>query len=90
MHTWPWFKYKSGINIDWDQIDREQFELGLKVELEHGSQNPAIDVTHNDQIETAKIVLAHLLEVPDYYTKLKKVEEQSLNLLSLYKKMKKS
>lgn len=88
MHTWQWFKYKSGINVNWDNIDRRQFELGMMVELEHGSKNPEIDVTHNNQIETAKIVLAHLLEVPDYYTKLKKVEENKLSLMFIYKKLK--
>jgi len=41
----------------------------MKVELEHE------DITKGDPIKTAKIVMAHLKEVPDYYTKLKKVEK---------------
>ena len=45
-----------------------QFKMGLKVEGEHK------DITKGDPVKTAKIVLAHLKELPDYYTKLKKVE----------------
>jgi hypothetical protein len=47
-----------------------QFKAGYKVELEHS------DVTKGDPLKTAKIVMAHLKEVPDYYTKLKKVEKK--------------
>jgi Protein of unknown function (DUF5661) len=63
------------MNVDWDKIDLEQFHKGLNVELEHGTVSPATDITNNDVEETAKIALAHLNEVPDYYTKLKKVEK---------------
>lgn len=62
------------LGIDWDKIDAEQFHLGLNVELEHGKKNTETNVTDNDVEETAKIALVHLKEVPDYYTKLKKVE----------------
>jgi len=47
-----------------------QFKAGLKVEHEH------VDITKGDPVKTAKIVLAHLNELPDYYTKLKKVEKK--------------
>lgn len=46
-----------------------QFKRGFTVEHEHK------DVTKGDPIKTAKIVIAHLKEVPNYYTKLKKVEK---------------
>lgn len=48
--------------------DFDQFKMGMKVELEHK------DVTHGNREMTAKIVLAHLKEKPDYYTRLKKAE----------------
>ena len=40
------------IGIDWqaDKVDLEQFRLGLMVELEHGTVNPATDVTHDDEL----------------------------------------
>ena len=38
------------IGIDWSggDVDIEQFRMGLAVELEHGSHDPAADVTHDD------------------------------------------
>jgi phage-related protein (TIGR01555 family) len=51
-----------------EDFDVRQFKMGMEVEREHK------DVTHGDEIQTAKIVLAHLREKPDYYTRLQKVE----------------
>jgi hypothetical protein len=47
------------IGIDWGagDIDLEQFRMGIAVELEHGSQDPATDVTHDDETITGKIAL---------------------------------
>ena len=66
------------IGIDWGaaEIDLEQFRMGLAVELEHGSRNPATDVTHDDLVMTAKIALAHLREISDYYTRLANMEAE--------------
>jgi hypothetical protein len=60
--------------IAWDHFDVEQFRMGLNVELEHGRHDPATDVTGNDPVLTGKIVLAHLNEFADYYTRLEKME----------------
>jgi len=62
------------LGIDWNKIDIEQFRMGLEVELEHGSIDPVTNVTNDDLAMTAKIALAHLKEIPDYYTRLKKME----------------
>src|SRR5438445_11429643 len=64
------------IGIDWERgdVDPEQFRMGLAVELEHGTQDPLTDVTHDDEIVTGKIALAHLREIPDYYTRLSRME----------------
>ena len=55
------------VGIDWEagDVDFEQFQMGLAVELEHGSQDPATNVTHDDPVITGKIALAHLREIPD-------------------------
>jgi hypothetical protein len=63
------------LGIDWSRIDFEQFKMGLEVELEHGKANPKTNVTNNDPILTGKIAWAHLNELPDYYTRLKKIED---------------
>jgi hypothetical protein len=64
------------IGIDWNssRFDVEQFRMGLEVELEHGRQNPATNVTDDDELTTGKIARAHLDEFPDYYTRLEKME----------------
>jgi hypothetical protein len=50
------------IGIDWraGDVGLEQFRMGLAVELEHGGQDPATDVTHDDEIITGKIPRAHV------------------------------
>ena len=48
----------------------EDFQLGLEVELEHGTQFQDANVTNNHPILTGKIVLAHLKETLDYYARL--------------------
>jgi hypothetical protein len=65
------------LGIRWDAFDVEQFRTGLGVELEHGSANPTTDVSHDDPLITGKIALAHLIEFPDYYTRLAKMETEA-------------
>jgi Protein of unknown function (DUF5661) len=67
------------IGIDWDTapFDVEQFRFGMDVELEHGSRDPATDVTGDDPVVTGKIALAHLNEFPDYYVRLEKMESEA-------------
>jgi Protein of unknown function (DUF5661) len=69
----------EGIGIDWSvgDVDIEQFRMGLAIELEHGSHDPATDVTHDDETMTGKIALAHLKEIPDYYTRLAEMERDA-------------
>ncbi len=67
------------IGIDWNSapFDVEQFRAGMEVELEHGSHDPATNVTDDDPLTTGKIALAHLNEFPDYYTRLAKMEAEA-------------
>ena len=65
------------LGIDWSVYDIEQFRMGLEVELEHGMADPVTNVTNDDLTMTAKIALAHLKEIPDYYTRLKKMETEA-------------
>jgi hypothetical protein len=67
----------ANLGVDWSEIDFEQFRRGLEVELEHGRRTPATDVTHDDPILTAKIALAHLDRIPDYYTRLAAMEAEA-------------
>lgn len=60
-----------------DEVDLEQLRIGMEVELEHGRRDPLTNVTDDDPILTAKIALAHLREMPDYYTRLAVMEAAS-------------
>ena len=62
----------EALGIDWCKFNVEQFRLGLDVELEHGIRDKQTNVTHDDDMITGKIALAHLNEFPDYYTRLGK------------------
>jgi hypothetical protein len=65
------------IGIKWDKFDVDQFQRGMDVELEHGIRDLKTNVTNNDPIMTGKIALAHLNEFPDYYDRLKVMEEKA-------------
>lgn len=67
----------EAIGINFDQFDLEQFRMGLGVELEHGSVDPETNVTNSDLETTGKIAWAHLKEIPDYYTRLAKMESEA-------------
>jgi len=59
-------KIGERLGIDWDTIDIEQFRIGLEVEQEHS------DMVGDNAHDWGRIAIAHILEVPDYYTKLRK------------------
>lgn len=47
-------------------IDEKQIEVGTKIETEHTS----------DKKEARRIAIEHLMESPEYYTYLKKMEKE--------------
>ena len=61
-------------NIDISKFNIKELIMGMEVELEHGSLNPQTDITGDDPEATFKIVMAHMNESPNYYSKLKKME----------------
>lgn len=69
------------LGINWSAVDLEQFRMGLEVELEHGVRNVVTNVTNDDLVLTGKIALAHLMELPDYYTRLMRMEEEARVML---------
>ncbi len=65
------------LGVDWSKIELEDFRYGMDVELEHGTENQLTNVTNDDPLTTGKIALAHLNEFPDYYKRLKVMEEEA-------------
>ena len=56
-------------------IKPSYFKGAMQVELEHGKVNKYTNVTKNDLNKTGKIALAHIMEFPDYYVRLEKMEK---------------
>jgi hypothetical protein len=68
---------KIGIDFNKARFDLEDFRYGMDVELEHGKEFDLTNVTGDDPVITGKISWAHLREFPDYYQRLKKMEEEA-------------
>ena len=65
------------LGIDFEKYSLEEFKKGLEVELEHGKKIAETNITNDDVYLTAKIAWAHLHEIPDYYTRLEKMEKEA-------------
>jgi hypothetical protein len=66
------------IGINWNEIRLAEFRRGLEVEQEHGSLwGEATNVTKDNPLFTGRIAWAHLKEMPDYYTRLDKMESEA-------------
>lgn len=63
------------LEIDISDFDINELVMGMEVELEHGSSNDKTDITGDNPEATFKIVMAHMNESPNYYSKLKKIEK---------------
>ncbi|MEZ5244149.1 MAG: amino acid permease [Acidimicrobiales bacterium] len=61
------------------EYDLDQFHRGMRVELQHGAGDPDTNITNDDLVTTGKIALAHLNEIPDYYTRLAAMEAEARN-----------
>ncbi len=66
-----------GIDFNSSKFDLDEFWMGVNTELEHGKISSQTNVTGDDPIMTGKIALAHLNEFPDYYKRLKILEEEA-------------
>ena len=64
------------LGIDWATalFEVEQLRRGMDVELEHGLRDLRTNVSDDDPVVTGKIALAHLHELPDYYSRLEQME----------------
>ena len=62
------------VNTEGMPIKLDDFRRGLEVELEHGVRFKDANVTNNHPVLTGKIVLAHLKETLDYYSRLEVAE----------------
>lgn len=56
---------KAGTEVG--DVDPNELEMGIKIEMEHT----------DDKKIAFKIALDHLTEIPNYYSRLKKMEKQA-------------
>lgn len=66
-----------GIDFNKSKFGLEEFWMGVNTELEHGKISSQTNVTGDDPFITGKIAWAHLNEFPDYYKRLKVLEEEA-------------
>ena len=76
-------KAAKEIGIDWDKYTFTVSDLvkGMDVELEHGTRYDSTNITNDEPVPTAKIALAHLYELPDYYDRLERMEAEGKEAL---------
>lgn len=67
-------KILKSIDTSGMKVDPERFRAGLEVELEHGTMFPQYNVTNNHPLLTGMIVMAHFMEMLDYYGRLEVAE----------------
>jgi hypothetical protein len=67
----------DSLGVDWKKVSLAQLQKGIEVEGEHQTGDPKTDVVKgkNPLKTQAKIALAHIRELPDYYTRLAKMEK---------------
>jgi mannose-6-phosphate isomerase-like protein (cupin superfamily) len=66
-----------GIDFTKSKFNLNEFWMGVNTELEHGRIFNLTNVTSDEPLTTGKIALAHLNEFPDYYRRLKVLEEEA-------------
>jgi hypothetical protein len=56
-------------NVTASDVDPDELKMGIEVEYEHTTS----------KCLSTRIALDHLAEIPDYYTRLKRMEEEAFN-----------
>jgi hypothetical protein len=62
----------DSLSIDWRHANIDQFRMGLCMELEYVAKTT--DAAGDDMRSAGRIVLAHMKEHPNYYTRLATME----------------
>ena len=64
----------ESLHIDWDQVDLEQFRQGLIGKYKPETVDPEAGPAYDGVLLTGQVVLAHMQEFPDYFTRLAKLK----------------
>jgi uncharacterized protein DUF5661 len=63
-------RFGLDLELDWTRVDPDEFRLGLELEIEREWRNPDMKLNQHDLVCIGKIVLAHMAQCADYYTRL--------------------
>ena len=66
----------DSLYIDWDQIDLEQFRQGLMGTHKQKAMDPETGRLYDSVLLTGRIILAHMQEFPDYFTRLARLRAE--------------
>jgi len=66
----------DSLYIDWNQVDLKQFRQGLMGNHKQGAMDPETELIYDGVLSTGKVVLAHMQEFPDYFTRLAKLKAE--------------
>ncbi len=66
----------EALHIDWAQVDLEQFRLDLMGTRKQEAMDPETGLTYDGVLLSGKIVMEHMREFPDYFTRLKKLKAE--------------
>lgn len=67
----------ESLHLDWDRIDLEQFRQGLMGDVDEGNMDPETGRTYDSVLLSGKLVVAHMQEFPDYFTRLEKLKAEA-------------
>ena len=65
------------MDLDISKFEMDELKMGMIVELEHGSVSDDTNISNDEADITLKIVVAHLREISDYYTRLERLENET-------------
>lgn len=65
----------QALHIDWGQVNLEEFRQGLMGHPKAASETET-GLTYQSLVLTGKVVLVHMQEFPDYYSRLAKLETE--------------
>ena len=66
----------ESLHIDWEQVDLEEFRQGLMGNHKQDAVDHETGLTYDGVLLTGKVVLTHMEEFPDYFTRLAKLKEE--------------
>jgi hypothetical protein len=67
----------ESLNIDWEQVDLEQFRRDLMGNQTQEAVDPETGLTYDGVLLSGKIVMAHMQDFPDYFTRLEKLKTEA-------------